>query len=150
MMSPPKLSPESIIGNTLAVSAGAIMILRPPYFLLAPCWPPGFLTARCGSTLFLAVRFLLRWLHVSARLLLRLLLFLLGSRRLGFVLPWRFHFILSRGRLGFILLRFGTRLVLLRRLLLPLGLFLLRFFFLLFVVLRVNHRRTRKQSRENS
>ena len=169
VMLPAKLSAEPVVGNPPAVSTHAIMILRPARFLAACFLPSLFLTARFRSALFLPVRFLLRWPHVAARLgLLRsllllgslllgfcccsgsLLALLLGARRLGFVLPRRFHFILPRCRLALLLLRFGPGLVLLRWLLLPLGLFLLRFFVLLFVVLRVKDRRTRKQSREDS
>lgn len=147
-----ELSAETVVGNASAVSA-AIMILLASCFLA-----PGILAARFGPTLFLAVRFLLGWPHIVTRLrLLRpllllgpLLALLLGVRGPGFVLLRRLHFILSRRGLAWLLLCFRAGLILPGRLLLPLGLFLFRFFFLLFVVLRVKNRRTREQSRENA
>lgn len=159
-----KLSPEALFGNAAAISTRAIVILRAAGFPLASFLPWLFLTARFWTILFLAVGFLLRRPHVTTGLglLLPLLLFrslllllgplllLLGVRGPGFVLLGRLHFILSRGRLGLILPGFGTGLILPGWLLLPLGLFLLRFLFLLFVVLRVKNRRTRDHSREDS
>jgi len=156
MVLPPELSPETFVGNAPAVST-AIMILLASCFLASCFLAPRFLTARFRPTLLLAVRFLLRRPHIvpGLRLLRPLLLLgplltlLLWSGGPAFVLP-RLHFVLPRRRFGLVLPCFGTGLILLSRLLLPLGLFLLRFFFLLFVVLRVENRRTRQQSRENS
>ena len=154
-----ELRAEAVVRNAAAVSAGAIMTLRTACFLAATFLSSLlFLPARFRPVLFLPVWFLLCRPHVvpglrllGTLLLLRpLLALLLRVRRPGFVLPRRFHLILSRCRLGFILPVFRTGLILPRWLLLPRRLFLLRFFFLLFIVLRVNYRRTREQSREKS
>ena len=153
-----ELRAEAVVRNAAAVSAGAIMTLRTACFLAATFLSSLFLPARFRPVLFLPVWFLLRRPHfvpglrlLGALLLLRPLLALLfRMRRPGFVLPRRFHLILSRCRLGFILPVFRTGLILPRWLLLPLRLFLLRFFFLLFIVLRVNYRRTRDHRREKS
>jgi hypothetical protein len=80
-------------------------------------------------------------LLISLHLPLPLFL-LVGSGRLGLVLPGSFHFILSG---------FGLRVMLpIRWWLLLLRFCLPRFFFLLFFVLCVETSRARNQSRENS
>jgi hypothetical protein len=146
---------KAVLGNALSAAGITSSILLPASLwstrLLAAFIRPCFLTARFltafirssrfWSPSLLPILFLLALPHFAARLRFPLSSFLLiGSCRPGLVLPRTIQFILSGLWPGLILSpRFVTP-----------RLFLSRFVFLLFFVLRIKNRRTRDQSRENA